>query len=243
MSARLATGLLGVVLALAACGRGETRGPESPVPRAEFHGHVAPTARTVHANASAGEELDLADPADFEAARRGFLAERADPIIRDASGRVVWDLDAHGFESGGAPPSVNPSLWRQARLNRIHGLFQVREGIYQVRGYDLANMTLLSGKTGWVVIDALQTRETARAARELVAQALGSRPITGLVYTHSHVDHFGGAAAVLLARPLRALLPHRDALEQIRPSLFVGKAGSGMAGASARGSPSAADSG
>ena len=160
-------------------------------------GHTAPTAQTVRANAEVLKTLPFDDLTDFDLAKRGFIGARKDPKILDAKGNVVWNLDDYRFETGDAPPSVNPSLWRQAKLNSIHGLFQVAPRIYQVRGYDLANMTLVEGDTGWIVIDVMTTEETARAAMDLVREHLGVKPVKAVIYTHSHIDHFGGIRGVL----------------------------------------------
>ncbi|WP_244619337.1 MBL fold metallo-hydrolase, partial [Rhizobium sp. 18055] len=124
--------------------------------------------------------------------------------IRAADGRVVWDFDSFGFVQGPAPDTVNPSLWRQARLNSQAGLFKVSEGIWQLRGFDLSNLTLIEGRTGWIVVDPLTVRETAQAAMAFARQHLGERPISAIVFTHSHVDHFGGALALLSADEARA---------------------------------------
>ncbi|MBW2295194.1 MAG: MBL fold metallo-hydrolase, partial [Deltaproteobacteria bacterium] len=135
---------------------------DAPLPRLvpsddDGSGHTAPTAETRRVNAAVLGALPFEDEEDFELARRGWIAERSDPIIRDAAGRVVWDLGDYAFQTGDSPDSVNPSLWRQAKLNNIHGLFKVRDRIYQVRGYDLANITLIEGDTGWIVIDVMTT--------------------------------------------------------------------------------------
>ena len=132
-------------------------------------------------NAAVLASLPFEDEEDFELARRGWIARRSDPIIRDAAGKIVWNLDDYAFETGDSPDSVNPSLWRQAKLNNIHGLFKVRDRIYQVRGYDLANMTLIEGDTGWIVIDVMTTKETAGAAMDLVREHLGDRPISAVI--------------------------------------------------------------
>ncbi len=141
--------------------------------------------------------LPLADEADFEDARRGLIGSLSDPVVRATGGRVVWDADAYGFLDADCPDTVNPSLWRQSRLNAIHGLFEVTEGIYQVRGVDLSNMTIVEGDRGVLVIDPLISAETAAAALALYREHRGERPVTGLVYTHSHIDHFGGARGVV----------------------------------------------
>jgi alkyl sulfatase BDS1-like metallo-beta-lactamase superfamily hydrolase len=140
---------------------------------------------------------DFNDRRDFEFAERGYLGTRPDPKILGANGQVVWDLAAYDFLKGPAPASVNPSLWRQSQLLAKHGLFEVTKGVWQVRGFDGANVTFVAGKTGWIVIDPLTVVETARAALELANEKLGARPVVALIYTHSHADHFGGARGVV----------------------------------------------
>lgn len=127
----------------------------------------------------------------------GFIATRDDPLIRAADGRVVWDLNRFAFAKGAPPAGVNPGLWRNLQAHARHGLFRVADGVWQVRGFDISNMTLIAGRTGWIVVDPLVTAEAARAALELANAKLGARPVTALVYTHSHTDHFGGARGVL----------------------------------------------
>ena len=157
----------------------------------------APTAATREVLARVAERLPFEDDADFERARRGLIA-RTDPlVIATDDGGTAWDTSVYAFIEGEAPASVNPSLWRQARLNDLHGLYEVTDGIYQVRGYDLSNVTFVRGETGWIVIDPLITAETAAAALALVNEHLGERPVTALLYSHSHVDHFGGAKGVV----------------------------------------------
>ena len=156
------------------------------------------------ANAQVRMRLPFADTEDFEDARRGRVGSLSDPVIRATNGRVVWDVGAYSFLDAGCPDSVNPSLWRQAQLNSIHGLFEVTEGIYQVRGLDLSNMTIVEGATGVLVIDPLISTECAATALALYRQHRGDRPVTGLLYTHSHVDHFGGARGVVSAEDVAA---------------------------------------
>ena len=118
--------------------------------------------------------------------------------ITYAQGRAVWSLEPYGFLSDEkAPPTVNPSLWRQSRLNMNHGLFEVVPGVYQVRGLDIANMTLIEGERGVIVVDTLTSIEGARAAMELYFQHRGRRPVTAVIFTHTHTDHWGGARGVL----------------------------------------------
>lgn len=149
------------------------------------------------ANEAVRMALPFHDTQDVEDARRGLLAALDEPIVRATDGRVVWDLTAYGDVSGEAPPSVNPSLWRQAQLDLTHGLFEIAPGFFQVRGLDLSNMTIVEGDEGVVVIDPLISNETAAAALELYRSVRGDRPVTAMIYTHSHVDHFGGARGVL----------------------------------------------
>ncbi len=153
---------------------------------------------TCQANAGFAARLDLSDDSCFDDARRGFIATRPDARIETADGRVVWDLSSYAFlEQLEAPDSVNPSLWRQARLNRIHGLFEVCDRMYQVRGFDLANITIIEGDTGLILIDPLTVCESAAAALALYREHRGDRPVRCVIYSHSHVDHYGGVEGVV----------------------------------------------
>ena len=156
------------------------------------------TPTTLAANAQFAKDLKLDDPQDFEDAKRGFIAKPTGKLLA-ADGSVLYDYDAYQFiqGQGQAPDTVNPSLWRHARLNAEIGLFKVTDGIYQLRGFDLANITLIEGKTGWIVVDALTSRESSAAAMAFARQHLGNKPVTALVFSHSHIDHFGGALGVL----------------------------------------------
>lgn len=157
------------------------------------------TTATVEANAVFAKTLKLDDPHDIEQAKHGLIA-RPKGQIKGADGSVLVDFDAYKFISGPAPATVNPSLWRQAGLNAEIGLFKVTDGIYQVRGFDIANMTLIEGKTGWIVVDTLTARESGAAALAFARQHLGDKPVTAIVFTHSHADHFGGALGVASAK-------------------------------------------
>jgi len=142
--------------------------------------------------------LPFSDTADFDDASRGFLGTLENAAVTNAHGRVVWSLEAYGFLSEEkAPATVNPSLWRQSRLNMQHGLFEVVPGVYQVRGLDIANMTLVEGERGVIVVDTLTSIEGARAAMELYFQHRGRKPVTAVIFTHTHTDHWGGARGVL----------------------------------------------
>lgn len=155
------------------------------------------TAATVAANHAVLGALPFQDRQDFEDAVRGLVAPLPDGVIRSPEGRLVWDLAPFAFLAREeAPAEVNPSLWRLARLNMANGLFEVTEGIYQIRGLDLASMTIVEGERGIVVIDALSFAESAAAGLALYRAHRGDRPVTALIYTHTHADHFGGALGV-----------------------------------------------
>lgn len=152
----------------------------------------------------AAAAMPFADTADLADADRGFIAALEPGVVTAADGSVVWDNDSYGFLREPCPASVNPSLWRQSGLVVKQGLFEVTDGIYQIRGLDLSNMTLVEGKTGVLVIDPLISEETAAAGLALYRMHRGDRPVTGVIYTHSHVDHFGGVMGVTTAEDVAA---------------------------------------
>jgi alkyl sulfatase BDS1-like metallo-beta-lactamase superfamily hydrolase len=156
-------------------------------------------ATTLKTNEQFTQELKLDDPQDFEDAKRGFIAKPEGKIL-GADGNVLIDFDAFKFEDGKPPATVNPSLWRHAVLNAQVGLFKVTDGVYQLRGFDIANITLVEGKTGWIVIDTLTARESAAAAMAFARKHLGDKPVSAIVFTHSHADHFGGALGIASAQ-------------------------------------------
>jgi len=163
------------------------------------------TQATIDANEAARRALPADDQLDFEEAGRGFIGTIPDAEIRDDYGRLVWSMADYAFlDDETAPPTAHPSLWRQARLNRMHGLFEVCERIYQVRGFDLANVTLIEGDSGLIVIDPLTCRETAQAALELYYAHRPRRPVVAVIYSHSHTDHFGGVKGVVDEARVRA---------------------------------------
>lgn len=179
-------------------------------------------------NAAVAAALPLDDRRDFESATRGLLAQIPDGIIRADDGRIVWDARAYSFLDEPAPATVNPSLWRHARLDRIHGLFELRPGLYQLRGYDVSVMTLISGRTGWIVVDPLLSRETAQAALALADHHLGKRPVRAVIFTHSHADHFGGmrglASETDIKDGLRIIAPEGFTREAVAENLLAGNA-------------------
>ncbi len=134
---------------------------------------------------------------DAADSQRGFLATRKDPVILAPNGKPVWNLDAYAFVTGPAPETVNPSLWRHMTHLKRHGLFEVTKNVWQVRGFDVSNMTVIRGNTGWIIIDPLTSVEAAKAAMELVNATLGTRPVSAVLYSHSHGDHFGGVRGVV----------------------------------------------
>lgn len=149
--------------------------------------------------AAALDGLPFEDREDFEDARRGLIASVPSLVLRNEHGRVVWDMDSYSFTHGGegAPDTVHPSLWRMAQLGSAHGLFEVTPSIYQVRGYDISNVTFVEGRSGVIVIDPLVSTECAAAALALYRAHRGERGVSAVMYTHSHVDHFGGVKGVV----------------------------------------------
>ncbi len=160
----------------------------------------------------------LARQSDDDRARatRGRIAPPGAGRVEGAFGHALWDLDSYAFLDAECPPTVNPSLWRQARLNNVAGLFEVVPGVYQVRGLDISNVTFIAGRTGWIVIDPLTSTETARAARALVTEHLGERPVRAVLYTHSHADHYGGILGVVDEAAVE-----RGEVEVIAPAGFL----------------------
>ncbi|UVE19553.1 MBL fold metallo-hydrolase [Pseudomonas sp. LS44] len=160
--------------------------------------------QTIAANRAVLDQLPFADRADYDAVRRGLVAPFAGEI-KNAAGRVVWNTHRYDFlAQDQVPDTINPSLWRLAQLNANAGLFQVMEHIYQVRGLDLANMTIIEGDNGLLIIDPLTSTETAHAALELYYQHRPRKPVVAVVYSHSHADHFGGVRGVVDEADVRA---------------------------------------
>ena len=186
---------------------------------ADPQGHRPPTTATIRANTDFGRELNFNDLNAFETAAQGLVGRDPDLRVRSRSGDIIWNMPAYEFMTGEVPESVNPSLWRQGRLNNIHGLFRVAEGIYQIRGHDLANMTLIRGNTGWIIVDPLTAEETAARAMDLVRKYLGSRPVRAVIYTHSHIDHFGGILGVVTEEQVKT-----EKIRIIAPEGFMAEA-------------------
>jgi alkyl sulfatase BDS1-like metallo-beta-lactamase superfamily hydrolase len=170
------------------------------------------------------------DGVDFAEAKRGFIGTWPEPVIKDSEGRSVWSWEQYSFlDQEKAPASANPSLWRQARLNLVHGLFKVCDRIYQVRGFDIANMSIIEGDTGLIIIDPLTTVDVARAALKLYYMHRPEKPIVCVIYTHSHVDHFGGVKAIIKqeevdAGRIRVIAPSGFLEEAVSENVIAGPA-------------------
>jgi alkyl sulfatase BDS1-like metallo-beta-lactamase superfamily hydrolase len=189
-----------------------------------------PSEYTVRGQQALRQTLPFADERDFEESKRGFVAAPASRQIKNEQGEVVWDIGSFDFLLSGEDfDSIHPSLQRQAVLNMNFGLYKLSEDIYQVRGFDLANLTLIRGKTGWIVFDVLTAKETAAAAMALVEEHLGKRPVKAVVYSHSHADHFGGVHGVVdeadvAAGKVQVLAPEDFLEHAVAENIFAGNA-------------------
>ena len=157
------------------------------------------TEATKAANAALLQMLPFSDRSDFDNARRGLIAPLPSELIKGEAGNLIWNPQKYGFiaEDAAAPDTVNPSLWRQSQLINLSGLFEVTDGIYQVRNLDLSNMTIIEGSEGVTVVDPLISAETAKVGMDLYFQHRGQKPVKAVIYTHSHVDHYGGVRGVV----------------------------------------------
>jgi alkyl sulfatase BDS1-like metallo-beta-lactamase superfamily hydrolase len=187
------------------------------------------------AQAELAKRLPLDDPRDMANATRGKLAEIPGGVILGKDGKTVWDRRPYAFlDSERGPDTVNPSLWRQARLDAVHGLFEVVPGkIWQLRGYDISVMTIIRGKSGWIVVDPLLSEEAAAAGWKLFADAVevkeGKRPIKAVIFSHSHSDHFGGVGGIVTPEQvakekIRIIAPHGFSEEATAENVLAGTA-------------------
>ncbi|WCO65725.1 alkyl sulfatase dimerization domain-containing protein [Iamia majanohamensis] len=193
------------------------------------------TEATRRSLAASSADLPMDDTQDFEDVRRGFVGRSEQRQVTASDGRVVWDLDAYAFLDGPAPDTAHPSLWRQGQLLTEDGLFEVTPGIYQARGFDLSVISFVEGDEGVIVIDPLISRETAAAAWALYREHRGDRPVTAMIYTHSHIDHFGGAKGILTQaevdeRGIPVLAPEGFADHAVSENVFAGTAMARRAG-------------
>ena len=187
------------------------------------------TELTARRNREAVAGLPFADEEDFAEATRGLVARFEPATVTGAGGRTVWDMESYDFLEGEPPDTVHPSLWRQSVLNRIAGLFEIAPGFYQLRGFDLSNMHVVEGDEGIVVIDPLISAEPAAAALALYREHRGERPVTGVIYTHSHLDHFGGVKGIVSAeevaeRGIPVLAPDGFLEHAVSENVFAGTA-------------------
>lgn len=194
-----------------------TAGSAVPVPATHLDAARDAEEATRKANAAMAAGLPFGETGDFEAAKRGLVAPVPDGVVQTANGTVLWNLNEYAFIDGElAPATVNPSLWRMARLNLANGLFKVTDRVYQLRGFDISNMTVLEGEGGLILIDPLTTAEVARAALALYFAHRPQKPIAAVIYTHSHVDHYGGVRGVIDEAEVKA-----GKVEVIAPAGFM----------------------
>ena len=203
---------------------------ETEKPGIEVNAEAKPASQfTIDANKQVYALLDFDDKSEFENAGRGLIASPDALEIRDDSGKLVWSQAAYEFLENDAPDTANPSLWRNAQLNHITGLFEVIDGIYQVRGYDMSNVTFIKGDTGWIVVDPLMSVECAQAAIELVKENLGDYPVRAVIFSHSHVDHFGGVKGVIdeadvLSGEIQVIAPEGFETHAVSENVYAGNA-------------------
>ncbi len=186
---------MAAALVLGGCGKKEGADSADNAPATP---HNPATEQTKAANEEWYEKLDFNDRSEWENANRGLIeAPEELELISEEDGHVIWSQKAYSFLDGQekAPDTVNPSLWENVKNNHVCGLFEVTDGIYQVRGFDMANITFIEGNTGWIIFDTSMGRECAEAAKQLVDKNLGEKPIKAVLISHSHIDHFGGVRA------------------------------------------------
>ena len=227
------------VAALLACGPHELpdkASAQAPDEGASQRGLASPAAPknatrfTAEANAAVAMSLPFGDTQDFADARRGFVATLPQVNVTDDAGHPVFSLRGYEFlQQENAPSTINPSLWRIAQLNMNNGLFKVTDRIYQIRGFDLSNMTIVEGNTGLLVIDPLIIAETAKAGLALYHQHRPRKPVKAVIYTHSHVDHYGGVKGVVSEDDVKSgkvqiLAPEGFLEEAVSENVYAGNA-------------------
>lgn len=220
-----------IPILLLAAGGGTSTLPYAESPDEHFHPKGKPPSQyTLQVIQEARKTMPFSDKQDYEEAEKGFIAPLNSKIIQAAAGHTAWDIQRYDFFNLGRDfDSIHPSLQRQSELNQKIGLFEVIPGIYQVRGLDLANITFVRGKTGWIVFDPLTARETARAGLELINQEIENLPVTAVIISHSHADHFGGIRGVvdperLAAGKVEIIAPSGFMLHTVSENIYAGNA-------------------
>ncbi|MEM7136318.1 MAG: alkyl sulfatase dimerization domain-containing protein [Myxococcota bacterium] len=203
---------LTVAIAIVGC-----KSPAAPAPQVPEDSEAS--SFTAQVNQTFVELLDLDNQTDFEQASRGLVAAAPSEPVKDKSGDVIFDPADYAFIEGDAPATVNPSLWRQSKLNMHRGLYKVADGIHQIRGFDLANMSIIEGDKGWIIVDPLTNESTAAQALAFVREHLGDKPVTAIIFTHSHIDHFGGALGLMSAEDAE-----KNSVEIVAPVGFTEQA-------------------
>jgi len=214
-----------------AAGPGASTLPYAESPDEHFHPKgKPPSEHTLNVIREARERMPFDDTRDFDEAKKGFVAGLSEKVIAADAGHTAWDIARYDFFTLGRDfDSIHPSLQRQSELNQIIGLFEVTDGIYQVRGLDLANITFVRGETGWIVFDPLTALETARAGLELINEKVERLPVTAVVYSHSHGDHFGGVRGIvdperLAAGKVEIIAPREFMLHTVSENIYAGNA-------------------
>ena len=215
---------LSTLFSLAACG--ESKNNET----VKLNAEIKPaTQYTADANQQVYALLDFSDIAEFDNASKGLITAPDSLDLYGENGKLVWSQTAYAFLENNAPDTSNPSLWRNAQLNHIFGLFEVTDGIYQVRGYDMTNITFIRGRSGWIIVDPLMSVECSAAAFALVKKNLGDYPVTAIIYSHPHVDHFGGVKGVVdekdvLSGAVPVFAPQGFEIHAISENIYAGNA-------------------
>ena len=219
---QIATILLAATLLLSctACAQTGNEGQNTEKTNLSLNTEVKPaTEFTTKTNAAVYDQLDFNDKQEYEFATRGLIDAPETLELKDEDGNIIWSQEAYAFleDYEKAPDSVNPSLWENTKNNHVYGLFEVCEGIYQVRGYDMANLTVVKGDTGWIVFDTLMSVECSQAAMQLIEKNLGKFPVKAVIISHSHADHFGGITGVMAEED------KADSTQSIEEQLASGK--------------------